>query len=174
MKDNNSFLIRSAIEDDINEIAQMRLRLQEYIEECNSSLWKMSNRLISELPNNYKKHITDKNARLVVAVCKETNKVVGMGLGRMYFHDIYTPDKSGRLDDIWVDEAYRRKGICNQIVQNIMEFFVENSIKSVVLDYVKGNIGSEIVWNSLGFKPILETAVTEIDEVLAKLNKNSL
>lgn len=173
MENNNSFFIRLAIEDDINKIAQMRLRLQEYIEECNDRLWKMSDKLISGLTNNHRKHIYDKNARLVVAVCKETDEVVGMGLGRICFHDIFIPDKSGRLDDIWVDEAYRRKGICNQIVSNIMDFFVESGVKSVILDYIKGNIGSEIVWSNLGFKPILVTAVTEIDEVLVNINKDS-
>jgi len=31
----------------------------------------------------------------------------------------------------------------------------------------------EIVWSNFGFKPILITAVTEIDEVLVKINKDS-
>lgn len=165
----DSLLIRLAKDEDIDEIVRMRLQLQEYIEHCNNNLWKMSDKLIAEIPTEYRNNIRDENARLVVAIDTEFSKIVGVGLGKVQYHDIYIPDRSGRIDDIWVDEDYRRKGICNSIVKAIIEFFKEHNVTEVCLDYVKGNIDSEVIWTNLGFKVTLINAKADLNKVLEKL-----
>lgn len=165
----DSFLIRPATDQDIDEIVRIRIKLREYEEKCNRNLWRMSEKEIKGLPAKFKGYIEDENSRLVVAEDADANRIIGLGLGRVQFHDSYIPGKSGKIDDIWVDEDYRRKGICKRIVKTLLEFFSDKGVEVICLNYVKGNSFAEIVWPNLGFKDSLIFAQADLNEVLERL-----
>jgi len=165
----DSIQIRPARLEDIDEIVRIRIKLREYEERCNENLWSMSEKEIKGLTEKFKSFIEDENARLVVAEDADTNRIIGLGLGRVQFHDSYVPGKSGKLDDIWVDGDYRRKGICKRIVKTLLDFFKDKGADVICLNYVKGNSFAEIVWPKLGFKDTLIFAQADLNELYERL-----
>jgi ribosomal protein S18 acetylase RimI-like enzyme len=140
------FSIRSATEKDIDSIVAMRLRLQEHLFAINSNVWQMSTERIAGLPTFYKNALEDQHCRLVVAEDEESGVILGMGLGRIDEHEEHVPNKSGKIDDIWVEPNHRQKGLCKKIVSELLAFFESNDIDTMVLNYVKGNLEAEAVW----------------------------
>lgn len=85
------FIVRNALPEDLDSIVKMRLKLQKHIEQSNQNLWKMSDKLINQLLNDYKSCIDNPEAQLLVAVCMKTHRLAGMGLGKILHHDIFIP-----------------------------------------------------------------------------------
>ncbi len=153
-----TYEIREATIEDLGNLVSMRLKLQHHIEEKNSMLWKISDKGILEIRKLYTECLNSENSKLIVACATETGQPVGMGFGRLCFHEKYIPGKSGRIDDIWVEPLYRKQGICTEIMQKILKYFKSHDIESVMLDYVVGNEIAEKIWAKFGFRPILVTA----------------
>jgi len=168
---NNHFSIRSATEKDIDSIVAMRLSLQEHMSAINANLWKMSEKSIAGLPKFYKSALEDEHCHLVIAEDKASRNILGMGLGRIYEHDEHVPSKSGKIDDIWVEPDYRKKGICKKIFSELMIFFKAKGIEMMVLNFVNGNLEAEAVWKHFGFQPILSTATAKLADVVAYYKK---
>ena len=161
----SGYQIRDAIHEDVDKLVKMRLSLQNHMSENNSFLWQMSQKLISEQPDFYRDMIKDKDAKLIVIQDKKTESIIGMGLGRKVKHDEFIPNKSGRIDGVWIDPAYRKHGFCKRLVSELLEFFGEDGIDSLVLEYSDGNQEAENVWKKLGFKDLLNTAAAKISIV---------
>ena len=159
------FSIRSATEKDIDSIVAMRLHLQEHLIASNSNVWQMSTERITGLPMFYKKTLEDRHCHLVIAEDVESGVILGMGLGRVDEHEEHVPNKSGKIDDIWVEPNHRQKGLCKKIVSELLAFFESNDIDMIVLNYVKGNLEAEAVWSRLGFHSVLTTATAKRSEV---------
>ena len=84
----------------------------------------------------------------------------------VYTHRIKARDaKSGKLDDIWVEPNYRKKGLCKKIFSELVKFFKAKGIEMMVLNFVNGNLEAEAVWNRLGFQSVLTTATAKRNEV---------
>jgi len=88
-----------------------------------------------------------------------------MGLGTLQMHDEYVPSNSGKIDDIWVEPRYRRKGLLKNLLLDLIEFFKSKGIESLTLNYVEGNHEAEVVWKKLGFKTVIKIAVADLSEV---------
>jgi ribosomal protein S18 acetylase RimI-like enzyme len=159
------FLIRSATEKDIDSIVAMRLRLQEHLLDSNSNVWQLSTKRIAGLPMFYKSALEDQHCHLVVAEDEESGVILGMGLGRIHEHEEYVPNKSGKIDDIWVESNYRQRGLCKKIVSELSAFFESNGIDTIVLNYVNGNLEAEAVWRRLGFQSVVTIAIAKRAEV---------
>ena len=63
----------------------------------------------------YKSALEDHHCHLLVAEDEESRVIIGMGLGRIFEHEEHVPDKSGKIDDIWVEPDYRQKGLCKKV-----------------------------------------------------------
>ena len=161
----HDFLIRSATEKDIHTIVAMRLRLQEHMVTINRNLWQMSEKSIATLPSFYRSALEDKRCHLVVVEDKQSGVILGMGLGRIYEHDEHVPNESGKIDDIWVEPNYRKKGLCKMILSELKVFFESKGIGVAVLNFVNGNLDAEAVWKRFGFQPVLTTATAKLDEI---------
>ena len=159
------FLIRSATEKDINSIVAMRLRLQEHLVSINRNLWQMSEKSIADLPSFYRSALEDQHCHLVVVEGKQSGIILGMGLGRINEHDEHVPNESGKIDDIWVEPNYRKKGLCKMILSELKVFFESRGIGVAVLNFVNGNLEAEAVWKRFGFQLVLTTATAKLDEI---------
>lgn len=143
----------------------MKTSLLKHISVNNAYLWKSSNKIIAEMADYYGKFIDDSKSELLIVKDNKSATYIGMGLGRILFHDQYIPSKSGRIDDIWLEPDYRRKGILKKLLSILIDFFYKNEIESLILDYTDGNNEAESVWPLLGFHPTLITATANIKDV---------
>ena len=161
----SGYQIRDAIHEDVDKLLEMRLSLQNHMSESNSFLWQMSQKSISEQPEFYRDMIKDKDAKLIVIQDNKTESVIGMGLGRKVKHDGFIPAKSGRIDDVWINPLYRKQGLCKRIMSELLGFFGEDGIDSLVLEYSDGNQEAKNVWEKHGFKDVLNIAVAKFSVV---------
>ena len=164
-------LIRTAGIEDIPDIVKIRVLLQGHMEARNPALWALSRKHADERPAFYRKMIEDPDAKLIVIEDENSRTIIGMALGRKMRHDEYVPEKSGRIDDVWIDPAHRRKGLCTALVTKLIEFFAEDNIEALVLDYAHGNTEAEAVWSKLGFQVVIKTAVADISKIKSTLSK---
>ena len=170
---NDHFSIQKATLGDIDHVVRMRLSLQQHMRKNNSRLWQMSKKKISSLPTFYRTAINDLNSRLLIVQEDESKRIVGMALGRICIHDEYVPNKSGRIDDVWIEPNYRRKGLGTKLVLELLKFFKLNDVVAIILEYTKGNVEAEAIWERFGFEPVLTIATANLSnlEIISKLKK---
>jgi len=166
------YVIKVVTGEDIDGVVRMRLSLQEHLSRRNSDLWKLSPKRASELSEFYRKMMSNKGIRMLVIHDAETKSNVGMGLGRIQTHDEFVPSKSGRIDDIWIDPAHRRKGLCTSLVSHLVEFFTSSGISSLTLEYVEGNHEAEQTWTRFSFRSVLKTANAALSAVEEKCKRS--
>jgi RimJ/RimL family protein N-acetyltransferase len=159
------YRVRDAIVQDVDEIVRMRLSLQDHLCESNPRIWTLSQKSIAERSEFYRKRITDSDSKLVVVEDTEKEKIVGTGLGRISEHDQYIPERSGEIDDIWIEPSHRRKGLCKKMVSQLLDFFRLGNVEALVLHYVEGNAEAQAVWSRLGFRTITRMVTATISEV---------
>ena len=170
---NGHFSIQIATLDDIDNIVRMRLSLQQHMFKNNSHLWQMSRKKVSSLPTFYRSVIEHRDSQLLIAKDGKSRSIIGMAIGRICVHDEYVPNKSGRIDDVWIEPNYRRKGLATRLVSELLEFFKVNHIGVIILEYAKGNIEAEAIWERFGFEPVLTIATANLSdlEIISKEQK---
>ena len=94
------YLIRPALEKEVDALARMRMSLQAHMMKSNPNLFDLSKKRISALADNYLKEFKKDTSRVLVVHDTKTNRIIGMGMGRIFAHDEYIPNKSGRIDDV--------------------------------------------------------------------------
>ena len=161
----SQYRVRDATLEDVDEIVRMRLRLQGHLEESNPRVWQLSQKSISELAEFCRERIEDSDSKLVVVEDTEKEELVGFGHGRISEHDEYIPEKSGGIDDIWIEPYHRRKGLCKRMMTQLLHFFESRGIETLVLDFVEGNVEAEAVWSQLGFRTLLRKATASLKDV---------
>ncbi|MBW2621453.1 MAG: GNAT family N-acetyltransferase [Deltaproteobacteria bacterium] len=166
---NDRYLIRPALEHEVDALARMRLNLQAHMMKSNPNLWNLSQKKISALADNYRNELKKDTSSVLVVYDPETNRIIGMGMGRIFAHDEYIPDKSGKIDDIWIDTEHRRNGLCTALLQELVSFFESHAVQFIGLDWVVGNAEAEATWTSMGFKPNIISSSTKLDDLKAKL-----
>ncbi len=161
----SKYQIREAHEKDVKELVRMRLDLQKHMSQNNPYLWQISQKRISILSEFYLHKIGDRNSKLLVIEDNRSGSIIGMGLGTLQMHDEYVPSNSGKIDDIWVEPRYRRKGLLKNLLLDLIEFFKSKGIESLTLNYVEDNQEAEVVWKKLGFKTVIKITNADLSEV---------
>ncbi|MDD2352408.1 MAG: GNAT family N-acetyltransferase [Atribacterota bacterium] len=175
--DNNNinFKIRSAEEKDIQTLARFRLSLQEHMEYLNSGILSLSQGARKSLPNRYRQWIVDP-MRSVICAELESGELAGMAVALVIEQTDWSPPRVGRIDDVWVEKKYRRKGVTRQLIKHLLNFFSRHHVSTIALDFLSGNEEAESTWKSFGFKTILKTAIissTELERRIGKTLKES-
>jgi ribosomal protein S18 acetylase RimI-like enzyme len=166
---NDRYLIRPAMEHEVDALARMRLALQAHMMKSNPNLFDLSRKKVSALTDNYLNELKKDTSRVLVVCDTDTDRIIGMGMGRIFAHDEYIPDQSGRIDDIWIDPEHRRNGLCTALIRDIVSFFESRAIQSIWLNWVVGNAEAEATWTSMGFKPNIFNSSARLEELKAKL-----
>ena len=102
--------IRVAIDSDCESLADMRLRLQQLLEQESPALWRMTEARRAALPEFYAQCIHDRDVRVLVAEVQEegTQHIVATAVGRIEVgRDVA---RFGSIEDVWVEPAYRGQG----------------------------------------------------------------
>ena len=169
-KRDTDFKIRTADEKDIQTLARFRLSLQEHMEKINSKILPLSQNARNSLPERYRQWISDP-MRQVICAESQSGELIGMAIALVMEQTDWHPPRVGRIDDVWVEKRYRRKGVVRLLIRNLLDFFSNQNVSTIVLDYVDGNIEAELTWESFGFKTILKTAIISPAELDRRIGK---
>lgn len=165
-----NFKIRTAEEKDIQKLARFRLSLQEHMEGLNPGILSLSHGDRKSLPNRYRQWIADP-MRCVVCAELESGELAGMAVALVIEQTDWSPPRVGRIDDVWVEKKYRRKGVTRQLINHLLNFFSRHNVSTIALDFLSGNEEAESTWKSFGFKTILKTAIISSAELKRQIGK---
>ena len=157
-----NYIIRKATKDDISVLVRMRLMLQIHMETVNKQILKHNETWEMGLPRFYSDLIDNSNSLVLLAFDKEKEQAVGMTIGQLIEDMNMGIQRYVKINDVWVEENYRRKGICSLIVNMLMGFYKEKGIITFTLNYVIKNLEAEGTWKALGFEPIINSCVATI------------
>jgi len=157
-----NYIIRKATKDDISVLVRMRLMLQIHMETVNKQILKHNETWEMGLPRFYSDLIDNSNSLVLLAFDKEKEQAVGMTIGQLIEDMNMGIQRYVKINDVWVEENYRRKGICSLIVNMLMGFYKEKGIITFTLNYVIKNLEAESTWKALGFEPIINSCVATI------------
>src|SRR5215813_1377640 len=159
------YTIREANQADVEGLERMRLALQVHFAEANPHLVALSARRRATLKDFYRNLIDNPQARVLVAHEPSRTRRIGMAVGRIVRHEEFEPAVWGHIDDVWVEPAYRHRGICRALMARLLEFFEMSRVDVLMLDYVVGNIEAESTWKQFGFQSVLTVANAKLTEV---------
>lgn len=142
--------------DETNILLLKKIKIATIINDNNISK-KEQNKIIKYVDNNINNNF--KQYKLI----KYSNKIIGV----LYIHDY----KDGiLLDEIYINEEYRNKGIATDIIKNMMD-------KKIYLWVYKTNTTALNLYKKLEFKIILESEnrylmeFDNINNIMKKMNK---
>ena len=158
--------IRESEMQDIPRLVEMRKKLEKHMQENSKKFWGVSNSFIQNLNAYYQSKIRKPSAKLfLVHIKNEPDSVVAMAMGKIITNDELEPPRTGRIDDVWVEPEYRRAGICEVMVKELVEFFKRNQVFDLVLEYAIYNHEAAETWRKMGFEPSIIISTAKIDEV---------
>jgi len=150
-EDTNRLIVRRATEADLDSIAKLGRKLNEYHVKF-EEFYKLKENVEEKLREFYLRNITSENAMLLVAGVD--GEIVGFTLGRIQkTPPIFQTEEFGHLSDTFVKEGYRRKRIGEKLTHELLEWFKSKRIKRVELSVdVRNKIGVS-AWTKFGFEP---------------------
>ena len=72
----------------------------------------------------------------------------------------------GRIDDAWVEPAWRGRGVMKALTSACARFLVERKVRLVMLDWANNNPPSGECWQKLGFAPLMTMGFTSPAAIL--------
>jgi len=165
-----SYTIRQAGESDLDRLVAMRLALQTHMERRNPSLWRLSEVGRAQARDKLTRLLQDADTLVLVAE-GVGGGVIGIVIGHVQRQVELLPEIAGFIDTLFVEEAWRRRGVGTALVARLCRFFAQRNIEEVTLRYVIGNTEGEQFWTGLGFTPRLITAGTSRRALEAQLAK---
>lgn len=119
------YLICAATQEDIPKLVGMRLKLQKHMEQANSLILRYTDEWRNELPSLYNELLKNSDVVVLKAASKQDGEVIGMMVGTIHEHSHFTMEKSAKINDVWVDNEYRQKGICSQMLSYLLDRLTE-------------------------------------------------
>ena len=159
--------IRVAIDSDCESLADMRLRLQQLLEQESPALWRMTEARRAALPEFYAQCIHDRDVRVLVAEVQEegTQHIVASAVGRIEVgRDVA---RFGSIEDVWVEPEYRGQGICRALISELTGFFEARGIEQLSVGFTYGGTAAAL-WQRLGFSPSVIIANSTVARVRAR------
>ncbi|TGE37248.1 GNAT family N-acetyltransferase [Desulfosporosinus fructosivorans] len=155
-------IIRKATKDDVPVLVRMRLMLQLHMETANERILKHNETWKVGLPQFYSDLIGNSNSLGLLVFDNEKGQAVGMTIGQLIEDREMEVQRYVKINDVWVDEDYRRKGVCSLMVNKLIELYKERGINTFTLNYVIDNLEAEATWRALEFEPIIKSCVATI------------
>jgi len=166
--------IKTAQESDINDLIEMRLALQRYLEERNSNIWRMSSECHERLNEQIIQNLDDKDTCILVAIhvppCNGRTedsdcKIIAMATGTINFHRYRIPSTIACIENVFVKEEFRRNGVGMALVSKLCQFFASRCVNDISVKYVIGNEEAECFWEKIGFQSRIITAGTNLHDL---------
>lgn len=81
--------------------------------------------------------------------------------------------KSGMIDNIWVEPAFRKLGVFTAMLKELIAFAERRGVHELVLEYSVSNKEADETWTKLGFKPTGVHAAAFTQTVKDELSKRN-
>lgn len=89
----------------------------------------------------------------VVFIALENKKIVGIILGKFFKPlRISKYRKKGHISNLYVDKAYRNKGIAEKLILEVMKWLKENNVQHASLEIHIDNVAAQNLYRKLGFR----------------------
>lgn len=160
-------LIRGATRSDVEKLVELRLLLQRHCEDSNRSIWHVTEEGKTSLKQKVESDLLDSKSHILVA--KMNEELIGFVHGQVTHRADYLPRTVGSISTAYVVEKFRRRGVGLRLVKQLCKLFDLEGVEDVTLRYVIGNREAEGFWKNLGFKPVITTAKTRLEELESKL-----
>lgn len=148
--------IREATEDDVPVLVGFLVELGLHVSGGKrQTLSKKAKKRLQAFVREYLEH----SDKFMVVACNAENKPVGMGNIQIWHNPNLWEEaedleqKSGFIDDLWVEPAFRKQGIMARMLDALIEFAEGHDIEELILEYAITNDEAAAVWERLGFTP---------------------
>lgn len=96
------------------------------------------------------------NPDVVLLVAEVDGAVAGYVYGGLEDRDwARLVDAHGAIHDIYVDDAFRRRGLAKQLMTAALDAFHQKGVKQVLLGSATPNVQAQKLFASLGFRPTM-------------------
>lgn len=166
------FTIREATDDDIPIMVDFLVDLGLHVSGAERQTLKQE---ANERLQLFLKDYIDDTEKLLLVACTSSGEAVGMGNIQIWHSPNLWEEaedlnlKTGFIDDLWVEPAYRGQGIMPQLLEELLEFADQHEIEELVLEYAITNKEAANAWKRLGFSPTGVRAAASTSLVRQKL-----
>jgi GNAT superfamily N-acetyltransferase len=164
----SEYIVRPARKDDLDRVTELALALQDHLEACGPELWRMNAQTRANLKGQLAGRLKAPHTCVLVAEHKHDG-VVGVIFGRVVANRSYIPARAGLVDQAFVSEKHRRRGVGRLLMAELCHFFAREEVEDLSLRYVVGNEEASAFWTALGFAPRIVTAGACRQEVQARI-----
>lgn len=156
-------MIRRAVGSDVERLVELRLLLQQHVEESSRSIW----RITEEGRRLLRQKVVDDLAGSgsLVLVAEMGGRIVGFVHGEVMHRTDYLPRSVGSISTVYVAREFRRRGVGARLIKELCVFFDSEGVEDVTLRYVIGNREAEAFWKKLGFKPVIVSSATRLRDL---------
>jgi GNAT superfamily N-acetyltransferase len=161
--------IRRAKPSDREPLVEMRLLLQNHMEARSPIIWRYTDEGRRETGAQLDEFTENPNS--ITLVAEEDEHPIGYVDGLISRRTNLLPPTVGYIGTIYVREPHRKQGVGTRLVKELSNHFRREGVDQVNLRYVKGNTEAEEFWKSLGFKPVITTALTSLEELENRLRQ---
>ena len=148
------FRIRRARKGDLPELRRMRAALQDLLVDKDPRVYRLSQEFLGEIERFYGEIIAKSDSRIFIAV-DEKDRPVAMAMVRVLDNPHMEPRPMGRIDDAWVEPAWRGRGVMKALTSACARFLIERKVRLVMLDWANNNPPSGECWQRIGFVPLM-------------------
>ena len=99
-----------------------------------------------------KERLTNNESVIFAALDERENKIIPAGFMQLYpAYSSVRAVKNWILNDLYVDSAYRKQGIGEQLIKAAMHFAKENNAASLQLETAADNYTAQRLYEAIGF-----------------------
>lgn len=140
--------IRAADRNDLPFITDLAGKMVDYHRSLDEYYKPLST--YKNLEKELAEELADKDSLFLVV--EKDNKIVGYFRGAIEPAPAYTsPKKIGVIYDIYIAEEYRKRGIGEALMKEVLEWFELKNIKNIELSVDARNIAAINFWKKMGF-----------------------
>ena len=140
--------IRKARKEDMKAVQDLRYKLSKYEKDIGLNIavpeWCYTE--VGEKDYNYFLN------KQFIYVAEEDEKIIGFITGEILSKKEWYTVQLGTINNLYVLEDYRHKGIGKQLMQTMMNSFIEKGIETFELYAFSNNVDALKFYEKLGFK----------------------
>lgn len=148
-------IIREAVEDDVDRIGALWKKLVSYHRGLDDQLPEAAEDGDKLYARHLLNRLTDQYTHIVVA--ESDGEVVGFVFGIIVdlVPEMFIAETGGFLADIFVDEAYRGRGVGRDLVDALSKWFRERGVGYVELYVANKNGDARAFWDKMGARELM-------------------
>ncbi|MFB6490850.1 MAG: GNAT family N-acetyltransferase [Thermoproteus sp. AZ2] len=144
-------VIRAAVENDVDSIADLVARLKRLNGEFDPLLKPVDN--ISSVAKEYVKSKISSSSS-VVLVAEVDGRIIGAVIGDIEDRLFYEPRISGVIREFYIMPEYRRKGLGKRMMSEVIDAMKRRGAQVILADFPSLNEIAVEFYKKMGFRPV--------------------